>query len=96
MPSSCFLIGAVLPIPLYFLARRYPHSWFKYVNVPVVFTGKHRLAPCPGEVLPISVDRYWEFAARKRDQLFVLGDGWVHIPSASIGRTSDLNTDSLP
>ncbi|KAF8707703.1 oligopeptide transporter, partial [Rhizoctonia solani] len=44
----CFLIGAVLPIPLYFLARRYPHSWFKYVNMPVVFTGTGNLPPANG------------------------------------------------
>ncbi|ELU43335.1 oligopeptide transporter [Rhizoctonia solani AG-1 IA] len=44
----CFLIGAVLPIPLYFLARRYPHSWFKYVNMPVVFTGTGNLPPASG------------------------------------------------
>ncbi|KAB5593002.1 OPT oligopeptide transporter [Ceratobasidium theobromae] len=46
--TFCFLIGAVLPIPLYFLARRYPHSWFKYVNVPVVFTGTGNLPPASG------------------------------------------------
>ncbi|CEL58319.1 Glutathione transporter 1 OS=Schizosaccharomyces pombe (strain 972 / ATCC 24843) GN=pgt1 PE=1 SV=1 [Rhizoctonia solani AG-1 IB] len=46
--TFCFLIGAVLPIPLYFLARRYPHSWFKYVNMPVVFTGTGNLPPASG------------------------------------------------
>ncbi|KAG8706561.1 hypothetical protein FRC09_002348 [Ceratobasidium sp. 395] len=46
--TFCFLIGAVLPIPLYFLARRYPHSWFKYVNVPVVFTGTGNMPPASG------------------------------------------------
>ncbi|CAE6479445.1 unnamed protein product [Rhizoctonia solani] len=46
--TFCFLIGAVLPIPLYFLARRYPHSWFKYVNMPVVFTGTGNMPPASG------------------------------------------------
>ncbi|KAH7330722.1 OPT oligopeptide transporter protein-domain-containing protein [Rhizoctonia solani] len=46
--TFCFLIGAVLPVPLYFLARRYPHSWFKYVNMPVVFTGTGNLPPASG------------------------------------------------
>ncbi|KAI0321348.1 OPT oligopeptide transporter [Amylostereum chailletii] len=30
-----FLIGAFLPIPFYFLARRYPRSMWRYVHVPV-------------------------------------------------------------
>ncbi|QRW05770.1 OPT oligopeptide transporter protein [Ceratobasidium sp. AG-Ba] len=46
--TFCFLIGAILPIPLYFLARRYPHSWFKYVNVPVIFTGTGNMPPATG------------------------------------------------
>ncbi|KAG9102178.1 hypothetical protein FS749_013381 [Ceratobasidium sp. UAMH 11750] len=46
--TFCFLIGAVLPVPFYFLARRYPHSWFKYVNVPVIFTGTGNMPPASG------------------------------------------------
>ncbi|KAH9955913.1 OPT oligopeptide transporter protein-domain-containing protein [Russula dissimulans] len=30
-----FLIGAVLPIPFYLLARRYPRSFWRYVNIPL-------------------------------------------------------------
>jgi len=29
------LIGAVLPIPFYFLARRYPRSFFRFVHIPL-------------------------------------------------------------
>ncbi|WFD33350.1 hypothetical protein MCUN1_000163 [Malassezia cuniculi] len=32
-------IGLVLPIPVWYLARRFPQSIFKYVNVPVIFFG---------------------------------------------------------
>ncbi|KAJ7194594.1 OPT oligopeptide transporter [Mycena pura] len=32
-----FLVGALLPIPFYFLARRYPRSSWRYVNIPVFF-----------------------------------------------------------
>ena len=30
-----FVIGAVLPIPFYYLARRYPRSFWRYVTIPV-------------------------------------------------------------
>nr|GAT46480.1 OPT oligopeptide transporter [Mycena chlorophos] len=34
-----FLVGAILPIPFYILARRYPLSYWRYVNIPVFFGG---------------------------------------------------------
>ncbi|KAH8113799.1 OPT oligopeptide transporter [Phellopilus nigrolimitatus] len=43
-----FLIGAVLPIPFYFLARRYPLSSWRFVNVPVIFAGISMLPPATG------------------------------------------------
>ncbi|KAJ7771028.1 OPT oligopeptide transporter protein-domain-containing protein [Mycena maculata] len=33
------LVGALLPIPFYCLARRYPLSYWRYVNIPVFFGG---------------------------------------------------------
>ncbi|BFZ59744.1 hypothetical protein YB2330_000761 [Saitoella coloradoensis] len=32
-----FLIGALSPIPMYMLVRRYPNSWLKYVSMPLFF-----------------------------------------------------------
>ena len=43
-----FLIGALLPIPFYFLARRYPTSIWRYVNIPVCFAGLVQLPPATG------------------------------------------------
>ncbi|EJT99866.1 OPT oligopeptide transporter [Dacryopinax primogenitus] len=40
-----FLIGAILPIPFWLLAKKYPQSWFKYVNIPVFFTGPGYMPP---------------------------------------------------
>ncbi|KAF8324264.1 uncharacterized protein EI90DRAFT_3146892 [Cantharellus anzutake] len=40
-----FLIGAILPVIPWFLARRYPNTWFKYINIPVVFTGTGNIPP---------------------------------------------------
>ncbi|RKP10400.1 oligopeptide transporter OPT family [Thamnocephalis sphaerospora] len=31
-----FLIGALLPVPFWLLSRRYPKSWVKYINIPVM------------------------------------------------------------
>ncbi|KDQ54878.1 hypothetical protein JAAARDRAFT_37990 [Jaapia argillacea MUCL 33604] len=43
-----FLIGAIAPIPFYFLARRYPHSFWRYINMPVFFAGVGALPPASG------------------------------------------------
>jgi OPT family small oligopeptide transporter len=43
-----FLIGAVLPIPFYYLARRYPLSFWRFVNVPVMFAGVGVMPPATG------------------------------------------------
>ncbi|KAJ2936585.1 hypothetical protein H1R20_g506, partial [Candolleomyces eurysporus] len=32
-----FLVGAVLPIPFYFLAKRFPLGIWRYVNIPIFF-----------------------------------------------------------
>ncbi|KAH9853046.1 OPT oligopeptide transporter [Lenzites betulinus] len=45
-----FLIGALLPIPFYFLAVRYPTSLWRYVNIPVCFAGLSQLPPATGIV----------------------------------------------
>ncbi|KAJ6626902.1 OPT oligopeptide transporter protein-domain-containing protein [Mycena sp. CBHHK59/15] len=34
-----FLVGALLPVPFYYLARRYPLSYWRYINIPVFFGG---------------------------------------------------------
>lgn len=43
-----FLIGAFLPLPFYYLARRYPLSFWRYVNVPVMMAGVAVLPPATG------------------------------------------------
>ncbi|PWN23512.1 OPT oligopeptide transporter [Microstroma glucosiphilum] len=40
-----FLVGAIVPIPTWFLAKRYPKSWIRYVNWPVIFTGTGFIPP---------------------------------------------------
>ncbi|KAL5518599.1 hypothetical protein ACEPAH_282 [Sanghuangporus vaninii] len=43
-----FLIGAILPIPAYYLAKRYPLSLWRYVNVPVMLSGLGMMPPASG------------------------------------------------
>jgi hypothetical protein len=43
-----FLIGALAPIPFYFLARKYPRSLWRYVNMPVFFNGVAFIPPANG------------------------------------------------
>jgi len=43
-----FLVGALLPIPFYLLARKYPAKWYKYVNIPVFFVGTGNMPPASG------------------------------------------------
>ncbi|TFK28466.1 OPT superfamily oligopeptide transporter [Coprinopsis marcescibilis] len=43
-----FLIGTVLPIPFYFLARRYPLSFWRYINIPIFFAGLSAMPPASG------------------------------------------------
>ncbi|KAK0438416.1 small oligopeptide transporter [Armillaria borealis] len=39
-----FLIGAIAPLVVYFLSRRYPNSWLRYVN-PIIFNGTGYIPP---------------------------------------------------
>ncbi|CAO1630872.1 unnamed protein product [Sympodiomycopsis kandeliae] len=43
-----FLVGAIVPFPTYFLAKRYPKSWLRYVSWPVIFTGTGLIPPATG------------------------------------------------
>jgi hypothetical protein len=43
-----FLIGAIAPIPFYFLAYRYPLSLWRYVNIPVFFASVAGIPPATG------------------------------------------------
>lgn len=40
-----FVVGAILPFPFYFLSKRFPNSWVRYVHVPVLLYGALELAP---------------------------------------------------
>ncbi|KAF8632564.1 hypothetical protein AX15_001774 [Amanita polypyramis BW_CC] len=43
-----FLVGGILPIPFYFLAKRFPLSFWRYVNIPVMCAGLAAIPPASG------------------------------------------------
>jgi hypothetical protein len=43
-----FIIGAVLPIPVYLLSHRYPNSLWKGVHIPLFLGGLNYLPPATG------------------------------------------------
>jgi hypothetical protein len=43
-----FLIGALAPIPLYFLSLRYPYASWRYFNIPIFFVGVVQSSPANG------------------------------------------------
>ncbi|RAK78892.1 oligopeptide transporter [Aspergillus fijiensis CBS 313.89] len=43
-----FIIGAILPIPVYYLQRRYPNSLWRRVHVPLFLGGLNYLPPATG------------------------------------------------
>lgn len=42
------LVGAVLPIPLWYWVRRHPRSIFRNLNLPVLFNGPLGIPPATG------------------------------------------------
>ncbi|KDN42409.1 putative isp4-oligopeptide transporter [Tilletiaria anomala UBC 951] len=43
-----FWIGAVAPIPFWYLAKKFPRSFFRYVNTPVISVGTGQFPPATG------------------------------------------------
>ncbi|KAJ2105837.1 hypothetical protein GGI16_002188 [Coemansia sp. S142-1] len=42
-----FFVGALLPVPVWYLQRRYPRSAWQYVNVPVAISIAGAMPPMP-------------------------------------------------
>lgn len=66
-----FLIGALLPVPFWLLAKRFPNSWVRYVHVPLLLNGVLWWAPynftyawpslCVGFVFNYYIKRRWSY-----------------------------------
>ncbi|KAI8319046.1 OPT-domain-containing protein [Martensiomyces pterosporus] len=42
-----FIVGAVLPIPVWYMQRRYPLSLWKYIHIPVLISSTALMPPAP-------------------------------------------------
>jgi len=42
------LAGAILPVPFWFLTRRWPDSWVRHINVPIMLAGLVWIPPATG------------------------------------------------
>jgi hypothetical protein len=42
------LIGALLPLPVWLMNKRWPKSWLRYINIPVLLTGASYIPPGTG------------------------------------------------
>ena len=40
-----FIVGLLLPVPIYFAVKRWPNSWLRYVHIPVFMSGPIGWAP---------------------------------------------------
>lgn len=40
-----FLIGPIVTVIVYFMYRRYPKSWLRYINVPIFFNSAGNIPP---------------------------------------------------
>ncbi|KAI9593425.1 oligopeptide transporter 4-like protein [Syncephalis fuscata] len=40
-----FLIGALMPLPFWLLARRFPRSWWNYVHTPIILSATAMMPP---------------------------------------------------
>lgn len=43
-----FIVGAVLPIPTWYLAKKFPNSWIRLINWPVFFSATASMPPAQG------------------------------------------------
>ena len=43
-----FLIGTLLPIPFYYLARRFPRTVWRYINIPIMLLAVGDVPPVNG------------------------------------------------
>lgn len=89
-----FLIGAVLPVPFYYLARKYPLSYWRFVNVPVMFAGVGVMPPATGINFSawFTVGAIFQYFMRRyhfRVRLF------LQIPSSSRSNLSLIVVDAL-
>ncbi|KDQ10091.1 hypothetical protein BOTBODRAFT_501203 [Botryobasidium botryosum FD-172 SS1] len=63
-----FLIGALLPIVPWWLSKKYPKSWYRYINVPIILSASRSIPPATASnyVPWLIVGFIFQFLIRRR------------------------------
>lgn len=69
-----FLIGALAPIPFFFLKKMWPKSLVKYVNMPLFFSGTGMIPPAtPQNYVVWGVTGYVSLISKLIEDYFLMG-----------------------
>lgn len=62
-----FLVGALAPIPVWLLAKKFPRGKFHLINMPVIFTGTGNIPPYTGVsyLAPILIGFFTQFVWKR-------------------------------
>ena len=84
-----FLIGAILPLFGYLVMLRWPNSWFKYVNFPVILSGTGLIPPATAfNYVPWSIVAFvFNYVIRRRHFSWWTKYNCAHTCSTSLRRT---------
>ncbi|KAI3626636.1 hypothetical protein GLX27_001710 [Malassezia furfur] len=87
-----FLFGALAPIPIWLLAKKYPKSGWRMVNMPVIFTGTGNIPPATGvNYLPaILIGFFTQFIWKRKHSLS--WSKYNYILSAALNAASAIAT----
>ncbi|KAK0551491.1 hypothetical protein OC846_003269 [Tilletia horrida] len=79
-----FLIGFLIPIPTYFLAKRFPRSILRYVYWPVLFIAAANTAPATGPNFVMAAAVGWFFQSYLRRKHFTWWSNYNYITEAGL------------
>lgn len=87
-----FLFGALAPIPVWLLARRFPKSGWHKINFPVIFTGTGGIPPATGVnyLAPIFIGFITQFVWKRKNAK--LWSKYNYILSAALDAASTIAT----
>jgi len=87
-----FLFGALLPIPFYYLGKRYPTSWVKYINIPVILTATAIMPPAKTIAYPMwcLIGFIFQYVIRRRYKVWF--DKYNYVLSAGLDSGLTIST----
>ncbi|WFC94830.1 hypothetical protein MBRA1_001466 [Malassezia brasiliensis] len=87
-----FLFGALAPIPIWLLAKKYPKSGWRLVNMPVIFTGTGNIPPATGVnyLAPIAIGFGTQYIWKHKNP--IMWSKYNYILSAALNAASAVAT----